>query len=152
MDLTPVACSPKKYARTTTAAHQLAAALIFTSGIVHYADKPQFFASLPPEAVKVFRDAPARWDETRCLLGEPGQAVVFARRAGQTWFIAGINGTTHSLPVTLDLAAFKSFPRRLALLEGASPNLQIAATSLKNSSRWRHPLLARGGFILRLDQ
>ena len=37
MDLTPVACSPKKYARTTTAAHQLAAALIFTSGLVHYA-------------------------------------------------------------------------------------------------------------------
>jgi len=152
MDLTPIACSPKKYARTTTAAHQLAAALIFTSGIVHYADKPQFFASLPPEAVKVFRDAPARWDETRCLLGEPGQAVVFARRAGQTWFIAGINGTARSLPVTLDLAAFKSFPRRLALLEGASPNLQIAATALKNSVQWRYPLPARGGFILRLDQ
>jgi hypothetical protein len=152
MDLTPIACSPKKYARTTTAAHQLAAALIFTSGIVHYADSPQFFASLPPEAVKVVRDAPARWDETRCLLGEPGQAVVFARRAGQTWFIAGINGTAHSLPVTVDLAPFKGFPHRLALLEGASPNMQIAATALENSAQWHHVLPARGGFILRLDQ
>jgi hypothetical protein len=152
MDLTPIACSPKKYARTTTAAHQLAAALIFTSGIVHYADKPEFFASLPAEAVKVFRDAPARWDETRCLLGEPGQTVVFARRAGQTWFIAGINGTARSLPVKLDLAPFKDFPRRLALLEGAKPNLQIAVAALENSTRWHHVLPARGGFILRLDQ
>ena len=48
MDLTPVACSPKKYTRTTTTAHQLAAAIIFTCGIVHYADQPEFFESLPP--------------------------------------------------------------------------------------------------------
>jgi hypothetical protein len=152
MDLTPIACSPKKYPRTTTAAHQLAAALIFTSGIVHYADRREFFASLPAEAVKLFRDAPARWDETRCLLGEPGQVVVFARRAGRTWFIAGINGTSHSLPITLDLAPFKDFSRRLAVLEGTKPNLQIAVAALESSTRWHHALPARGGFILRLDQ
>ena len=34
------AVSPKTYPRTTTAAHELAAALIFTSGIIHYADQP----------------------------------------------------------------------------------------------------------------
>ena len=152
MDLTPVACSPKKFARRTTAAHQLAAALIFTSGLVHYADQPEFFNSLPSEALRVFRDAPARWDETRCLLGEPGQAVVFARRAGQSWFIAGINGTTNPLPVTLDLAAFKSFPRRQAFVEGANANMQIAVAAVENSAQWRHAMPARGGFILRLDE
>ena len=52
MDITPVACSPKKYERLTTAAHQLAAALIFTSGIIHYADKPEFFESLPKEVLR----------------------------------------------------------------------------------------------------
>jgi hypothetical protein len=152
MDLTPIACSPKRYARTTTAAHQLAAALIFTSGIVHYADSPQFFASLPAEAVKVFRDAPARWHETRCLLGDPGKVVVFARRAGKSWFIAGINGTKEKLPVNLDLSPFKDFPRRIALLEGQNPNMQIAASTLDYSVRWKHVLPARGGFILRFDQ
>ncbi len=151
MDLTPVACSPKKFVRTTTAAHQLAAALIFTSGLVHYADQPEFFNSLPPEALKVFRDAPARWDETRCLVGEPGQAVVFARRAGKSWFIAGINGTTNSLPVDLDLTAFKDFSQRQALVEGANPNMQISAAPLDNSAQWKHAMPARGGFILRLD-
>jgi hypothetical protein len=152
MDLTPVACSPKKFKRTTTAAHQLAAALIFTSGLVHYADQPEFFNSLPPEALKVFRDAPARWDETRCLLGEPGQAVVFARRAGRSWFIAGINGTTNPIPVTLDLDAFKSFPRRQAFVEGANANMQIAVAAVENSAQWRHAMPGRGGFILRLDE
>ncbi|HEY3931763.1 MAG TPA: glycoside hydrolase family 97 catalytic domain-containing protein [Verrucomicrobiae bacterium] len=152
MDVTPVACSPKKYERTTTAAHQLAAALIFTSGIIHYADKPEFFESLPPEALQIFRDAPARWDETKCLIGEPGQIVVFARRTGKSWFIAGINGTSESLPVNLDLSAFKKFQHRLMISEGENANMQVNAAPLKSSNEWQHEIPPRGGFILRLDK
>ncbi len=152
MDLTPVACSPKKYQRLTTAAHQLAAALIFTSGLISYADKPEFFESLPPEALQVFRDAPARWDETKCLIGEPGQIAVFARRSGQSWFIAGINGTTNALPVRLDLSPYKSYQHRITITEGADANIQVTATPLKNSIEWQHGMPSRGGFILRLDK
>jgi hypothetical protein len=152
MDLTPVACSPKKYARLTTAAHQLAAALIFTSGIIHYADKPEFFESLPPDVQKIFRDAPALWDETHCVLGEPGKEVVFARRAGDSWFIAGINGTTNDLPVTLDLSPYQKYHHRIAVTEGRDANMQVKATLLKDSTEWQHTLPPRGGFILRLDK
>jgi hypothetical protein len=153
MDLTPVACSPKKFARLTTAAHQLAAALIFTSGLIHYADSPEFFESLPPQVLKIFRDAPARWDETKCLVGEPGRIAVFARRSGESWFIAGINGTTNSLPVNLDLSPFKKFPKRLAVVEEASDaKMKVAVSPLENSAGWRQEMPPRGGFILRLDQ
>jgi len=152
MDLTPVAVSPQKYPRTTTAAHELAAALIFTSGIIHYADGPAFFESLPPAALQVFRDAPARWDETKCLIGEPGRVAVFARRAGQSWFVAGINGTGETLPVTLYLAAFKSFPRRLLIAEGTNALMDVAVAPMEDDSTWTHPLPPRGGFILRFDQ
>jgi hypothetical protein len=152
MDLTPVACSPKKYARLTTAAHQLAAALIFTSGIIHHADKPEFFESLPPDVQKIFHDAPALWDETHCVLGEPGKEVVFARRAGDSWFIAGINGTTNDLPVTLDLSPYQKYHHRIAVTEGRDANMQVKATLLKDSTEWQHTLPPRGGFILRLDK
>lgn len=152
MDLTPVACSPKKYERTTTAAHELAAALIFSSGLIHYADKPEFFESLPPEALEVFRDAPARWEETRCLVGEPGQAVVFARRSGESWFIAGINGTTNTLPVILDLSPYKDFSKKIVIAEGAEARMQVAATRLESSTQWEHFIPSRGGFILRLKK
>ena len=131
MDLTPVACSPKKYARTTTAAHQLAAAIIFTCGIINYADQPEFFESLPPEALQIFRDAPARWDETHCLTGEPGKSVVFARRCGESWFIAGINGTTNELPLTLDFVSLQKIsPGQIAVTEGPDANMQVIATLL----------------------
>jgi alpha-glucosidase len=152
MDVTPVACSPKKFVRTTTAGHQLAAALIFTSGIIHYADKPEFFESLPPEVLKIFRDAPARWDETRCLMGEPGRIAVFARRTGKSWFIAGINGTDKSLPVNLDLSAFKNFQQRFMVAEGGDANMQVAVAPLSNSDQWQHEIPPRGGFILRFNK
>jgi alpha-glucosidase len=152
MDVTPVAVSPKKYERTTTAAHELAASIIFTSGIIHYADKPEFFESLPPEALQVFRDAPARWDETKCLVGEPGQVAIFARRSGKSWFIAGINGTGEALPVHLDLSSFKKFHHRFAVVEGDNASMQVAVKPLKTSNEWQHEIPPRGGFILRLDE
>jgi alpha-glucosidase len=152
MDYTPVAISPKKYQRTTTAAHELATAIIFTSGLVHYADQAKMFESLPPVTLKIFRDAPARWDETRCLVGEPGRVVIFARRSGASWFIVGINGSREPLPVQLDLSPFKKFGKRLLIAEGAEANLQVVATPLKKADEWEHLLPARGGFILRLDK
>jgi hypothetical protein len=152
MDLTPVAVTPTKYARTTTAAHELATSIIFTCGIIHYADKPEFFESLPPEALQVFRDAPARWDETRCLVGEPGQAAIFARRSAKSWFIAGINGTSDALPAQLDLSPFKHFRHRLMIAEGEDAKLQVAVTPLENSDAWHHEIPPCGGFILRLDE
>ncbi|MDB6065134.1 MAG: glycoside hydrolase [Pedosphaera sp.] len=152
MDITPIGCSPKKYRRLTTAAHQLAAALIFTSGIIHYADNPEFFESLPPQALQVFRDAPARWDETRCLSGVPGQQVIFARRSGKSWFIAGINGTGSALPVTLDLSAFNKFHHRLLISEGEHADLGVIVTPVNNVALWQHELPPRGGFILRLNE
>jgi len=100
----------------------------------------------------VFRDAPARWDETKCLIGEPGRVAVFARRAGRSWFVAGINGTGETLPVTLDLSAFTSFPRRLLIAEGTNALMEVAVAPLENAATWAHPLPPRGGFILRLDQ
>lgn len=151
MDLTPVACSPKKYQRLTTAAHQLAAALIFTSGIIHYADKPEFFESLPPQVQQIFRDAPARWEETRCLAGEPGKIAVFARRSGKSWFIAGINGTDNPLAVNLNLSSFKEFHQRFMVTEGKDPNMQVAVAPLEDSNTWQHEIPPRGGFILRLN-
>jgi hypothetical protein len=152
MDVTPVAVSPKRYDRTTTAAHELATGIIFTSGIIHYADKPEFFESLPPQALQIFRDAPARWDETECLIGEPGQVAVFARRSGESWFIAGINGTTDALPVTLDLSPYKEYRHRILVSEAADAKMQVAVTALTDSEQWQHTIPPRGGFILRLDR
>lgn len=151
MDYTPLGLSEKPYARKTTAAHELAASLIFNSGIVHYADKPEVYASFPEQAQAVLRDAPARWDETRCLIGEPGRRVVLARRAGESWFIAGINGQAEEAGIDLDLAAFTDFKKRTLIREGEDARMQLGAEAIEGSA-WKHVMPARGGFVLRLER
>jgi alpha-glucosidase len=147
MDYTPLGLGEKRYPRKTTAAHELAASLIFTSGIVHYADQPEIYAAFTPEAQEILKQAPARWDETRCLIGEPGKRVVLARRAKDTWFISGINGTAEALPVRLDLSAFPVKSWSL-IREGTEPLHELAAEKVSTSAAWQSTLPARGGFVL----
>ncbi|MDB6037363.1 MAG: glycoside hydrolase [Verrucomicrobiales bacterium] len=151
MDFTPIACSPKKYPRQTTAAHELATALVFTSGFICYADKPEFFRTLPEAAVQILRDAPGRWDESKCVIGDPGRLAVFARRSGKSWFIAGLNGTREPLPIKLDLRSFPQTHHATLIEEGAEPKMQVSAETFSRPKAWTHKIPGQGGFILRLD-
>jgi hypothetical protein len=150
MDTTPFALSPKRYKRLTTAAHEMATALVFNSGVIHYADKPEVYAALPEAAQKVMRDAPAHWDETRFLAGEPGKLVVLARRSGTTWFIAGLNGLAENQEVKLDLSPFKGAKRTL-IDEGKDLSMELKAEPVAAGKSWSHTLPPRGGFVLRID-
>jgi len=48
----------EEYGRTTTTAHELAPAIIATSGIITLRRRPDYLIT-PPEVLKLFRDAPA---------------------------------------------------------------------------------------------
>ncbi|HTH49670.1 MAG TPA: glycoside hydrolase family 97 catalytic domain-containing protein [Candidatus Limnocylindria bacterium] len=152
MDYTPVALTLKRFPRKTTAAHELATAVVFTSGVVCFSDSPERFGSLPEEARRALRDMPATWDESRCLLAEPGEAVVFARRKGTSWFVAGLNGTSQARDIALDLRPFRGSDRATLLAEGTDPVTLIRSTTLERPRKWHHILPPRGGFILRLER
>lgn len=152
MDYTPLGLSAKRYLRKTSAAHELAAALIFTSGIVHYADQPEVYTAFPEEARKILKDAPALWDETRCLVGEPGRAVVMARRSKESWFIAGINGTGDARSIDLDLKPFAGCGKRTLVHEGPDATMELKEEEPAITDSWQGTMPARGGFVLRLDR
>ena len=93
MDYTPCAFSDSQHPHITTHAHELALTVLFESGLQHLADKPESYLAQPQEVQDFFSHLPAVWDETRFDSGYPGESVVLARRSGDTWYIAGINGT-----------------------------------------------------------
>ena len=93
MDYTPCAFSDSQHPHITTHAHELAITVLFESGLQHLADKPESFLAQPQEVQDFLSHLPSVWDETRFLSGYPGESVVLARRSGDTWYIAGINGT-----------------------------------------------------------
>lgn len=96
MDYTPGTFSDSQHPHITTYAHELALTVLFESGIQHMPDKPETYYSLPNEVKDILKGLPASWDDTRLLAGYPGTDVVIARRKGNKWYIAGINGTNEN--------------------------------------------------------
>ena len=99
MDYTPCTFSDSQHKHITTHAHELALPVLFESPLLHWADKPESYLVQPKEVKDFMSALPTTWDETRLLGGHPGEWVVMARRQGNTWYIAGINGK--DVPQTL---------------------------------------------------
>lgn len=75
----------------TTWTHQIASLAIFASPLLTVAAHPQ--AILDNPAVDIIRSIPAVWDQTIVLPdSEIGELAAFARRSGDTWFLAVMCG------------------------------------------------------------
>jgi alpha-glucosidase len=149
IDATPLRLTPLVGTqRITTAAHELATPIVFTSGVIHYADGPEAYNALPAAAQEVLREAPARWDESRCLVGEPGKKVVVARRASDVWYVAGLNGRGAATKFNLDLSAIVDGQSLIAFTDDLEAGKLAVVEEPKAPTTWRHEVPARGGFVL----
>lgn len=88
MDFTPVTFSKRT---NTTAGHQLALAVLFESGIQHFADAISIYADHPGKSL--LATVPAAWDETMLIDGYPGRFATIARRSDDQWYVASICAT-----------------------------------------------------------
>ncbi len=102
MDYTPCTFSDSQHKHITTDCHELALPILFESGLQHMADRPESYRALPKTVKQLLMELPAAWDDTRLLYGYPGESAVIARRSGDRWFIAGINGTAEPMEVKPD--------------------------------------------------
>lgn len=104
MDFTPMVFGDiPNINRVTENSFELAESVLMISGIQHFAEVPEGMATAP-EYVKAFlQELPREWDDVKFIDGFPGKYAVIARRAGDTWYIAGINAETKSKTLNLDL-------------------------------------------------
>lgn len=73
-----------------TRARQLAQTVVYFSPLLVLCDSPQNYRGQP--GVEFFRGLPTVWDDTVVLSGEVAQHVVIARRSGDRWYLAAMNG------------------------------------------------------------
>ena len=73
-----------------TRARQLAMTVIYPSPLLVLCDSPANYRGQP--GVEFFRNLPTVWDETVVLNAEVGKSIVIARRSGDRWFLAAMNG------------------------------------------------------------
>lgn len=104
MDYTPCAFSDSQHPHITTHAHELALTVLYESGIQHLADRPESFLAQPEGIRNFLTQLPNTWDDTKLIGGYPGDYAVIARRKGDDWWIAGINGNDTDREISLDLA------------------------------------------------
>jgi alpha-glucosidase len=89
----------------TTWAHQIASVAILSAPLLTYAANPDTILMNP--AVNIIKNIPAIWDETIVLPpSEIGELAVYARRKGNTWFLAVMNGT-RAKKITIPLKFLK---------------------------------------------
>jgi alpha-glucosidase len=110
MDFTPMnltGLTSSSCIRKTTPAFELALSVLFLSGIQHYAQAPEGMMRVTNDVKAFLRKLPDNWDDLKFLEGYPGKYAVIARRSGNRWFIAGINGDKYEKKIHLDLTSFK---------------------------------------------
>jgi alpha-glucosidase len=108
MDFTPMNLYRiPRIKRTTTSAFELATSVLFLSGIQHYAESPDGMAHVPEYVKDFLRKLPNNWDDVKYLDVYPGKLYVVARKAGNKWYVAGINGENTEKELTLDLSFLK---------------------------------------------
>ena len=150
MDYTPCTFSDSQHPHITTHAHELALPVLFESALMHWADKPESYLAQPKEVQNFISNLPTTWDETRFLSGYPGESVVIARRKGNVWYVAGINGKDEPQKLTVDISSVAGANAKVLLFEDSGKEKhpwkisKRKVAGLNNSMQ----LQPRGGFVM----
>ncbi len=151
MDFTPVNFSGiPNIKRRTTDGFEAALGVIFTSGIQHIADSPEGLEGEPLFVSEYLRKLPDRWDDMKFIDGYPGKYVIIARRAGDKWYIAGINGEKTERTVNMDLSFLNGIKDGIIIIDdGNSGTLIERPVAL--TSQHSVTMASYGGFVLRVN-
>lgn len=152
MDFTPMSLhSIPNIKRKTTNVYELATSILFLSGVQHYAERPEGIATIPVEIKEILKNIPSVWDESVFVDGFPGKLTVIARRDGNTWYIAGVNGEPVDKNLNLDLSFIKS-ENGLLITEGADPySYNLDKIAIDKTRKIDLTIKGNGGFFMKLE-
>ncbi|WP_345950221.1 glycoside hydrolase family 97 catalytic domain-containing protein [Mucilaginibacter sp. PAMB04274] len=152
MDFTPMVFGEiPRIKRKTTNAFQLALPVLFLSGIQHMAETDQSMQKAPEYVKNFLRNLPAHWDEVKFIDGYPGKLAIIARKSGNRWIIAGINGENTEKSLKLNLSAFKYFTKR-ALINDGSEEFSFSTTPVNSGATQTVKIKGNGGFVMTLEK
>ena len=148
MDFTPVCFTQyDNFERRTGNGAELALAVLFLSGVQHYAETPMGMATVPDYVKNMMKEIPVSWDETRFIDGYPGRYIVLARRSGDRWYIAGVNAEKMPLRLAVRLP-FPVAGSGTLITEGDTlPSFSTASVTPDNAGKINIEIQPSGGFV-----
>lgn len=154
-DYTPFTVTPERMGPTTLA-HQLATVVCFTSPLQVIAEDPAKLL-LPEfkEITALLKLIPPVWDETRVLPGSKiGDLAVMARRKGNQWFIAALNGKgKRNYELDLSFLGDQAFTATVVRdVSGKAAKADVTREKIKPGTVMDFSIEDGGGFVLLVDR
>ncbi|GEP98031.1 glycoside hydrolase family 97 protein [Chitinophaga cymbidii] len=135
----------------TTYTHQLALMYLFNSPFQCMAENPVTILqdSLCAPVIPLLQTLPVTWDETRVLEGsEIGKLAALAKRKGNEWYVAVINGTEQAQEFVLR-PSFLGGKDHTALVVSDGEGFVLEEKSMKATDTEKFVIPATGGLVIR---
>ena len=140
--------------RRTSDVYALATAVLFQSSVQHFALAPNNLEDAPTWAIDFMKQVPTNWDEVRFIDGYPGKYAIIARRAGDTWYIAGINAEKQPVKKVLSLPMFVKDTQLTVYADDAKytndPNVVGSVKTVKQNKKQQMNIVIpeNGGIVI----
>lgn len=134
--------------RITSDVFALATAVLFQSGIQHFALAPNNLTDAPEWAINFMKEVPSTWDETKFIDGYPGKYVILARRKGDKWYIAGINADQAVLKMKVSLPMLEAGQQLRVYSDDNELNGSLKTINMKKAKEMELTIPANGGTLI----
>ncbi|MDA3928546.1 MAG: glycoside hydrolase family 97 catalytic domain-containing protein [Prolixibacteraceae bacterium] len=134
--------------RMTSDVFALATAVLFQSSVQHFALAPNNLTDAPKWAVNFMKEVPSTWDEVKYIDGYPGKYVVFARRKGDKWYIAGINAQKETLNLKIKLTMIPAGVEFKLYSDDAQLNGTVKTFKMNNKQEIEFSIPCNGGVVI----
>ncbi|MDE6801503.1 MAG: glycoside hydrolase family 97 protein [Muribaculaceae bacterium] len=133
--------------RRTSDVFALATAVLFQSPTQHFALAPNNLDDAPEWAIDFMKSVPTLWDETRFVEGRPGEYVVMERRAGDTYYLVGVNAGPEARKLTMNLPTSQGVVKGELYTDDAALAGSVKTVSLNRKGQLKVVMPAEGGFV-----
>ncbi|WP_278034511.1 glycoside hydrolase family 97 protein [Flavobacterium nitratireducens] len=134
--------------RMTSDVYALATAVLFQSGVQHFALAPNNLTDAPKWAIDFMKEVPTTWDEVRFIDGYPGKYAVIARRHGTKWYVAGINAQKETLKIKVKLPMIAAGAELKQYLDDAQLNGKVISSKLKKNQEMELVIPCNGAILI----
>ncbi len=146
-DYTPMHFGPGPKLGDTTWPHQVANAILLQAPLLVFAANPANILGNP--MVEVIKSIPTTWDETLALpVSQIGDVAAFARRKGDTWFLAVNNGpVAKTVRVDLSFLPQGSYAATLLRDQPEADDVKIEHLTARPADALYIRMRSGGGFV-----
>lgn len=146
MDFTPMVFGDiPNIKRATRNGFELAESVLFISGIQHFAEIPEGMATVPAYVKSFLQDLPRHWDDVKFIDGYPGKYLILARKAGDSWYLAGLNAEDSDKALRVDLS-FMGNKKAMLITDGEGER-DFSQGEITASNTTAITLKTKGGFV-----